>query len=288
MTVVSPKLPPNAFLSDVRTYEVDAQQGMVADSDSELDELATRAVASGNPELVVEPANSNRPYRSAIAIPIYRNDLVVSVVVLATNTSQEAVGVFEIWSPVGVYEELGLSNGFFGKLSRFQNVTSFVRFEKGSGLPGQVWNALRARIHDNLSNHAGFLRAAGASADSLNTAIGVPVMGKQYNASVLMISSAATPIARGFEVWQAEPDGFTLESSAYCSDDIRLESGTKLSLTNGLLGMAYERGTAVITEDESCLLAGRDTKVGSGAVASGIAIPFFESDVMTSVTVLLF
>lgn len=288
MTVATPKLPPNAFLSDIRTYTVDAQHGVQADGDSPLDALAVAVAASGNPQVVNEPANSSRPYRSAIAIPIYRDAVVVSIVVMATVAAEGSSGVFEIWSPVGVYEELGLSDGYFGKLSRFQNVTSFVRFEKGSGLPGQVWNGMRAVIHDNLSEHPGFLRAAGASADSLSTAIGIPVMGQQYNASVLMISSSATPIARGFEVWRAEPDGFVLQSSAYCSDDIRLEEGTKLSLTNGLLGMAYESGVAVITAEESCLLAGRDTKVGSSAVASGIAIPFFESDVLTSVTVLLF
>jgi len=45
-----------------------------------------------------------------------------------------------------------------------------VRFEKGSGLPGQVWQDRRGVIHDELATHPGFLRAAGASAE--NTANG--------------------------------------------------------------------------------------------------------------------
>ncbi len=292
MPVAAAKFPPNAFLSDVRCYDIGPDgihgtDGILGTSESPLDSLAVQAVASGNPELVIEPTNSSRPFRAAIAIPIHRDGSVVSVVVLAAASGDKSTGVFEIWSPIGEYYELSLSKGYFGPLNRFENVSSFVRFEKGSGLPGQVWDKLAPVIQDELADHRGFLRAAGASADALGTAIGIPVVASEYIATVLLISSPTTPIARGFEVWNVEADGFKLEFAAYASDDIRLELGTKLSVTSGLLGRVLGSGVAMLSDDESMLLAGRGVRTGSGAINSGVAIPFYQADAITSITVLL-
>ena len=195
-------------------------------------------------------------------------------------------GVFEIWTPVGEYDELGLSQGYFGELARFKNVSTFVRFEKGSGLPGQVWDRGQSVIHSDLSNHPGFLRAAGASADSLGTAIGIPVAGSDFVASILLISSDATPIAKGFEVWKATEEGFTLDSASYHDASIAVEVGAKLSSSDGLPGLTQELGRAVLIDDASCLAIGRPD-VGD-KLTYGLAIPCYASNKLDSVTTVLF
>ncbi|NND99229.1 MAG: GAF domain-containing protein [Pirellulaceae bacterium] len=292
MTLVQPKIFPNTFLSDVRTYRVDPGQGIQCEIVCALDQLAATAADSGTAELVVQHSDSQEDFRAAIAVPIYRRDHVVSVAVLATEGHPDTTGVFEIWSPTGSYEELSLSKGYYGNLARFQNVSSFVRFEKGSGLPGQVWNGFRSVIHSELSKHPGFLRAAGASAGNLHTAIGIPVAGQHYRSSVLLLSSQESPIATGFEVWRADPDGFTLESADYDCDSYRIAVGSQIASTDGLPGLAAQCGGAVLCDETDLLSVGRDWATAASSDVSrpsgGLALPFFEADDLTSVTVLLF
>ena len=286
MSTVETKFPPNAFLSDVRVYDV-GDDGLQGTGDSPLDSLAASATASGNPEIVVRSDSPDVPFRAAIAFPIYRSEKVVSVVALATS-DEESIGVFEVWSPIGRYQELNLCSGYFGDLARFQNVSSFVRFEKGSGLPGQVWNGLMAVIHDDLSNHPGFLRAAGAAADALSTGIGIPVCGSNYSSSVLLISSQTTPMARGFEVWKCEPGGLKLNSCSYTTEELAVEVGSHCAASEGLFGLVEQSGRAVLSSNPEVLLVGRTHRFASNNIGFGIAIPFYESDVLTSVTILLF
>lgn len=116
---------------------------------------------------------------------------------------------------VGRYAELGLADGYFGSLERFQNVSSFVRFECGMGLPGQAWERGYSVIHRDLPNHPGFLRAAGASAEALASAVGIPVSGDEFIATVVLINSSDRPIARGMQSWVLEGDALVLpEASA--------------------------------------------------------------------------
>ncbi|MGI9473546.1 MAG: GAF domain-containing protein [Rubripirellula sp.] len=218
----------------------------------------------------------------------------VSVITLSAKQLNDehdnVVGVFEVWEPVGVYEELALKVGFFGKMERFRNVSSFVRFEKGNGLPGQVWQQRAGVIHDDLSNHPGFLRAAGASADLLVTAIGLPVATNAYHASVLLISSCVSPLARGFEVWQPVDDGFSLLGGAYrgLGDGIDLPAETHLPTGQGLPGLAARAGSAVLSEDVETLFAGRGEAARLPEAACGLAIPYFDGETLTSVATLLF
>lgn len=286
MCLVLPSQLSNAFLCDVRTYDVHDNRCVGNEGESELDRLANECLQTGTARVVTLQQETPG---AAIAFPVHRCEFIVSIVVLATKADDQSPGVFEVWSPVGIHEEVALSSGFYGNLARFQNVSSFVRFEKGSGLPGQVWNSLRSIIHEDLANHAGFLRAAGASAGTLETAIGIPVAGENYVASVLLLSSKATPMARGFEVWRADADGgYTLESASYSDSTIELAIGTPMPANSGIPALACEHGGATVSENPTILRSGRHFDEDATPIQGCLAIPFYESDAITSVTVLLF
>ncbi|QDV46356.1 hypothetical protein Enr13x_62650 [Stieleria neptunia] len=222
----------------------------------------------------------------AMCVPIYRSGEIASVIAWVGNANDDTVGVMEIWQPIGEFDDLNLTHGYYGPLDRFQNVSSFVRFEKGMGLPGQVWRNLSFTIHDNLPSHPGFLRAAGASAESLQVAVGMPVCGDDFLAAAVLISSDSAPIARGYEVWRCAEDRFLLESRAYqrLEQSLMYQGEQNVPLEGSLPGLAYASGVATISEDPDIVYSGRPFR---GGPCKGVAIPFFEEDRMTNILTLL-
>lgn len=287
-------IPSNCFLSGVGVFDVDDEGHLSGDSQDFGYAIAEATLASGTAEVSSSglPAGST----SAIAIPIFRGGEVVSIVCLLSRTKDEAVtepiGVFEVWEPIGPFEEVALKAGYYGDMERFQNVSSFVRFEKGNGLPGQVWQQRSGVIHDKLAEHPGFLRAAGASADLLRTAIGIPVANDNFHATAVLISSQSTPIARGMEVWQVRPDSneFELASAAYyqLGDGYALPLGSVATSDEALFGRVLRDKRAIVTDDPDMLLAGRSPDTALPGPTSGLAIPFFDGLTLTSITILLF
>lgn len=286
-------LPPRSFLSDAIVYQV-KEDGQICDSvGAAIEQLAFAAIESGSAEISTDHSVVTADSVAAMAIPIHRCGKIVSVVVLSARGCSEdqddKVGVFEVWEPVGVYEELALKVGYFGKMDRFQNVSSFVRFEKDTGLPGQVWQQRTGVIHDDLSNHPGFLRAAGTSADLLVTAIGIPVASSTYHSTAVLISSHVSPIARGFEVWQVDAESFLFMGGAYrdLGEGVQLPLGAVLPLDSGLPGLASSNGGAVLCEDIGTIFSGRNHDAVLPETACGLAIPFYEGDKLVSVTALI-
>lgn len=285
-----------SLLVDVKTFAV--VDSVLADEDSPLGQLAAKAVSTGSAELM--PADHLYDgIASAMAVPIFRGGQVISVVAFAIPAADVGTGVFEIWEPVGIYEEVRLRTGYFAQLERFCNVSSFVRFEKGSGLPGQAWSARRCVIHDDLPNHAGFLRAAGASAGLLRTALAIPVIDisdastsdasdQRMTSVATLISSDATPIAKGYEVWSVDGNEFTLRSCAYQTlpTAARLAPGCVLSSDEGWPSVMQHHHGAVVIEDDANMSVGRN---GSAESASAmLLIPFYVGERLDSVTVFMF
>lgn len=281
-------LPPNSFLSDVRVFQADADGQLSEAIGSEIERIALRAFDTG----AVVVADSSEQFAS-IAIPVLRESRVICVAVLTSKSHENdptLSGVFEAWAPVGVYDELALQAGFFGSMERFRNVSSFVRFEKGSGLPGQVWDRKQSVIHRDLPSHPGFLRAAGASADSLSTAIGIPVASTAYHGTAVLISSLKSPIARAMEVWNVEENRYSLVDSSCLGFDesLSLVPGVIVEGDASLMAMVAEAGTTVLCDDVQRIFVGRDTDAKLPESASGLAIPFYDGERMTSITTLIF
>lgn len=285
-----------SLLIDVRTFAV--VDTVLADDDSPLCHLSAKAASTGSAELM-SADDLYDGIASAMAVPIFRGGQVVSVVAFAMAAAEVGTGVFEIWEPVGIYEEVRLRTGYFAKLERFCNVSSFVRFEKGSGLPGQAWAARRGVIHDDLPNHAGFLRAAGASAGLLRTALAIPVIDisdasisdasdQRMTSVATLISSDATPIAKGYEVWSVDGNQWTLRSSAYQTlpTSFRLAPGCTLPADEGWPSVLQHHHGAIVVDDEASMATGRNGSIDSANAM--LLIPFYVGERLDSVTVFLF
>ncbi len=284
--------PANRFLSDVRVASIESGEPAAQFGDALVDGAVAECAERGFPIVVAE---EEEPQIAVLCIPVFCSGQLTSVVALkvgdddARVQASPPIGVLEVWQPIGRYRELNLTSGYFGQLDRFQNVSSFVRFEKGMGLPGQVWAFGHAIIHDDLRNHPGFLRAAGASADALTTAIGIPVVRGDFIATVVLISSKTTPLARGFEVWTAGEDTFELQACSYAetNDSIALAEGTRVRSGTGVLGQVQSSGQAILSDRPELINSGRPDH-GGGEIGGVLAIPVFESDKLSSVTSLLF
>ncbi|MEM6690553.1 MAG: GAF domain-containing protein [Planctomycetota bacterium] len=246
--------------------------------------LASRSLATGYAELL--PASKGEP--AAVAIPVFKNNSPASVAVIALPAIEGVAGVIEIWEPVGPHNEVKLRCGEYGKLERFANVSSFVRFEKGMGLPGQSWARGRSVIHSDLPNHPGFLRAAGASAGQLMHAIAIPVVSDDLSSIAVLITSREQPLTRGVEVWKAQPDGFELLDSVYQELDIQdqLSSGASIAVDEGWLADVSNRGEAIIHEDKATFGVSRS---GNGSsITRSLSIPGYHGNTLDHITTLLF
>ncbi len=234
------------LLSTVEVYRMSGGKlETVSDTTSDFIELASDATDRRTP-LLASPESLPADVASAMAIPIFRADTCTSVIVLALKKST-AAGVFEVWTPYGIYPELKLVDGFYGSLERFHNVSSFVRFERGMGLPGQTWASNHSIIHHDLPNHPGFLRAAGASAESLCSAVGIPVLALDFIAAVVLINSIELPIARGMQAWVIDGDSFELPttSSFGLSSIEKPDVRCRASMDVGWLRRSVETGEAL-------------------------------------------
>lgn len=294
----------SSFVVDVFAIDVSDDLHPVKCGLEVVDRAVTESLQTGLPEIT--ESSDDGVDLVAMSIPVYRESNIISVAVFLCDGSSNTVGVFEVWQPIGEYDELGMTKGFFGKLERFQNVSSFVRFEKGLGLPGQVWQNKCFVIHDQLSSHPGFLRAAGASAESLEVAFGMPVGDENFLATALLISSDATPVARGYEVWRNADDHFVLESCGYqhVDDSFRFTIGDTIPLDGALPGLAIAQGVATVTEDQALILGHRKTDPQNPDLDSeglspsqeitaerypnrALCIPFYEGSRITNVLTLM-
>jgi hypothetical protein len=268
---------PKTYLTEVIVHDAADIESLAAG-----DAGIASCISTKSPRLV---SIEGQPER--LLLPVFNGSELLSVVSLQIGTGNDLVGVTEIWEPVGPYEEVKLTAGSFGPLERFQNVSSFVRFEKGNGLPGQVWETTQSVIHDELANHPGFLRAAGASAGSLETAIGIPVFSDRFVATVVLIGSVNAPIANACEVWARVDERYELQSARYqaCENQTRFEVGQSMGFDAGLFGLVNEHRGAAISTNKDTLLAERSDWQ---EIALGLAIPSYVDGKVTSVTKLLF
>ncbi|MEM1226029.1 MAG: GAF domain-containing protein [Planctomycetota bacterium] len=297
VSIHSGLLPANSFLSGAFVLSVSEGSAEPVGTPA-IDVLVANVLAQRFPKVEVFSEEAMADVAAAIAIPVLRGDEVTSVVVLMATRKlpsevdvPEPVGVFEVWSPIPPYAEVCLDSGYYGKMERFANVSSFVRFECGTGLPGQVWEKAMGVIHQDLSNHPGFLRAAGASADLLQTAMGIPVFGSDFIASVLLITSDRTPLVRGVEIWNSSgKEDFEWLGGVYTGDESAAASnkGRKLRRDEGWAALISESNGAVSSQDPDVIGVNASGEGVEQAIQFGIAIPHFGDDVADSFVTLLF
>lgn len=222
-----------------------------------------------------------------LGIPVVNNDDLRAILMLDLVCDTTAPGAIEVWSR-DERDELGLNGAIFSALNRFANISQFVRFPRGSGLPGMCWEDRQVKLVHQLGKSPGFMRAAGARAGGLDVGIAVPVMKSEHNlhSVLLMLSSAQVPIARSFEVWNVDDTQTTLTLSS-SSDDAESVPELEYAMGEGLVGMACELGIPVVSNELDTIDPKRTDGFRNIGISRAIALPVYIGQQIRSVLLML-
>ncbi|MEM9418611.1 MAG: hypothetical protein AAGA25_06070 [Planctomycetota bacterium] len=197
--------------------ECESLRGVPAQSNLAIDEGPLgQVVSTGQPQILdelselgflVEEAAKTHGLAAAAIVPSYTQGKVESILVMYFRRGADAKCAVELWSGTKGRFELSLDQSFHQGLDRFARISHYVNFPKGAGLPGQCWETALPNIVPDLATAKGFLRSSGAESDGLAVGLGLPIMQRTELRSVLLLlSSAATPIARVHEIWMEDPE----------------------------------------------------------------------------------
>lgn len=139
----------------------------------------------------------------AIALPIFAGEFLQAVAVFFCGDDDKHVGAIELWSnDPAESPDMGLCDGYYGTAEVFEKDSRAIKFRRGYGLPGLVWERQLPVFMDDLGKSQHFLRARSAVKVGINRGLGLPCSAGDGRTYVLtFLSALGTPIARRFEVW---------------------------------------------------------------------------------------
>lgn len=191
-----------------------------------------------------------------VALPVVAGHDVKAVLgLLCGDDGGGSVGAIELWhNKADLSHELTLVDGYYGAAAAFEFNSRHTSFPRGYGLPGRAWKAGRPVIIGNLGTTRQFLRAADAAEAGIVSGLAVPYTTSPDETWVIsLLSSAATPIARRFEIWRTDPaqDALVFDSGA-CSTAADLGAAVSnglISRDEGAIGQAWSSGLPVLSSD---------------------------------------
>ena len=219
---------------------------------------------------------------AGVAAPVIKNGEVQAIVVFLCGDREGAQGAFEVWRRTD-RDELGLDGGYYAHLERFGAVSRFVKFPRGSGLPGEVWNERFPKIIARLGESPNFMRAAGARAEALDVGVGLPIMRSTHDLAevLVMLSSNATPIARAFELWvldeQSEVARLRLHSGSYGDMTQLADQSRELSfaLDEGFVGRVWRTEEPQLATDIASQESARAASLREYDFHTALGMPIF-------------
>lgn len=138
---------------------------------------------------------------AVLAMPFRRNAKVEAVVLMLMSVRRDLCGVAEIWRPAADGGALALDRGFYSALTQFGAASKDVRFGRGEGLPGRVWQTGRPHVAPDVSTWDAFVRRSPAEADHITTGIGIPLfVDDELESVVTMFGTREVPLARDVTV----------------------------------------------------------------------------------------
>jgi hypothetical protein len=228
---------------------------------------------------------------AAIGFPIFKGNEIAAVVVLLCGERTRASGCIEVWNTNPDLRLLEHAGGYYGKLEQFGRLSRLLQFQSGMGLPGMAWESGLPQVIEHEGSSNAFIRASIARDYGIETGIAIPLFrGHEVAHVVVLLSTAATPVARAFEVWVPNGDTLTRRSSHYSRE---LEAFGKASaprafkLGEGLPGRTQEAELPVVFDRPRSFAGSTDGGDGDLGPTSGIGIPVIDSGRVTAVACLL-
>jgi len=231
-----------------------------------------------------------------VAIPIFSGEFLIAVIVFLCGEGRDLAGAIELWGVSSgnaghKTNELSLIDGYYGALGKLENVSRELRFSKGSGLPGSVWDYRIPMLVTNMANSSLFKRASTAAVEGITSAIGLPFnyyTGKEY--IVTFLSAYSTPIALQYEIWLPEREHHYLFLHAgereIKNNLIPLDKKRRIKPGEGLIGTVWTSGIPAISRklSEDGLLP----KGFTNGLKTGFVMPVIEEGFLRSIVVFMF
>ncbi|MCA9218096.1 MAG: GAF domain-containing protein [Planctomycetales bacterium] len=230
--------------------------------------------------------------RAAIGIPVIKSGNVESVLVLTVECSPSIAGAIEVWERDSGRDELGLRGAVFSNLRRFAGISQFVKFPRGSGLPGRCWEDREVKLVDRLGSSLDFMRAAGARAAGLDVGAALPIMASEHSLKsvLLILSSDTAPIARAFEVWDVNEgdESISLRTQTHtdCPNFAKSANELACSQGEGIVGAAWSSGLPVLCSNFAEVDPKRSIAADADGITSGVSLPIFVGERLKSVFVM--
>lgn len=257
--------------------------------------LPGKAWAAGHPMVLTEFDHSYfKRTKSAkkagltcgIAIPVFAGEFIMAVVVFLCGDDQHHAGAIEVWSNrLEDNTELAVIDGYYGTLDGFEDISRKIKFTRGTGLPGQVWETGMPVLIEDLGLSAAFVRSPVARKAGISTALGIPVSAVADRVYIMtFLSAKATPIAERIQIWVPDESGRHLVCRAGYSkqnDELaEMFETVPVRKGEGLLGRVWLTGVPVIRNSSSC--------VQVEGLSSMLAMPVIDAGHLKAVVTFLF
>ena len=182
------------------------------------------------------------------------SSLLKAVIVFLCGSDEEHVGAIEVWTnDPAESSEIGLADGYYGSAELFEWSSRNLRFGRGYGLPGLVWQTGMPLILKDLYRAGQFLRWKEALQVGLSTGVGIPCPYDPARTWVMtFLSALGTPIARRFEIWVPDDslDKLRLHAGA-CDQNARLATdyeAMRLAKGEGVIGQSLHTGVPAVID----------------------------------------
>ncbi|MEW4561661.1 GAF domain-containing protein [Bremerella sp. JC770] len=221
-----------------------------------------------------------------IALPILLTNEVAAAVLFTVQVADDCKIALERWTRTD-REELGLTESAYRGLKHFETISPYVKFPRGSGLPGETWDDRKSRIIARIDQSKAFMRAAGARKEGLRYGLGIPVMTTEHELGdvLVILSTVDFPFQQAMETWLPSEDQteLNLVQSSYAVG-ISTPQRLTVSYGEGIVGQCYASRIPVMmhnSEEDKSLVPLFD----QGA-RFALALPIFNGDRLVQVLTL--
>ena len=229
---------------------------------------------------------------SAVAIPIFAGERLNAVLVFLCGEQKQPEGAIEVWRDDGL-SGMSLVDGYYGELEKFEWISKRIKFPRGRGLPGLVWENAQPVLLGDLANSNSFLRSQGAAEAGITTGIGLPFYTNgetgDIDAVITFLSSIETPIAKRFEAWLPDENSNSLLFGAGIDQGSRVvDEPNPMRLFKkgeGTIGSVWQTGIPAISHEVLHELSICGQSDSDNNYDSLLAIPIFQNSTLNSVVV---
>jgi hypothetical protein len=211
-----------------------------------------------------------------LGFPIVSGDRFIASVVIYLTSNPRSGGCLEIWNVDEARSVLRHAGGHYVACADLERISHLLQFQRGVGLPGQVWRRGVPVLMPNIARESSFIRSSVAQQIALERGLGIPIGdGRDVSQVLTMLARVDEPFLRSAEIWRLSARDATLVGAAGSS----MPPETTIMLGEMLVGR-------VAQSSRPCVVAG--SAGGPPKAAISLGLPVFGVAGLTHVIILKF